>query len=362
MQGDVPADARDARRRSVPHGDDWTFEVKFDGYRAIAYVRGGECTLVSRNDNDLTGALPARSRRRSSRRSRARTPSSTARSRVSTRARPHELLGAAAGDGAARLLRVRPARARRRAALDLPLRERKQRLRELLDARVKTVALLGGASTTATRCSRPRSERGLEGVDREARSTSAYKPGRRTRDWLKIKTENNEEFVVAGYTRGAGRRAGTFGVARARGQRGRRAALRRQRRHRVRRRARSRKLLKLLKPLHRDTTPFAERAEDAARAQGRRAMGRAAARRAGAVRRVDARRPSAPSGLPRASARTRTRGEVTRDAAAARRDPQGQARAAALEPRQALLAGGGDHEGRPARATTRRSRRCSCRT
>ena len=26
-----------------------------------------------------------------------------------------------------------------------------------------------------------------------------------------MKTENSEEFIVAGYTRGAGRRAGTFG-------------------------------------------------------------------------------------------------------------------------------------------------------
>src|SRR5689334_22856890 len=39
----------------IPHGEGWTFEVKFDGYRAIAYIRGGECKLVSRNGNDLTG-------------------------------------------------------------------------------------------------------------------------------------------------------------------------------------------------------------------------------------------------------------------------------------------------------------------
>ena len=47
----------------VPRGD-WVFEVKFDGYRAIAVVRGGECTLRSRNGNDLTGRF-ARRRRRS---------------------------------------------------------------------------------------------------------------------------------------------------------------------------------------------------------------------------------------------------------------------------------------------------------
>ena len=42
------------------------------------------------------------------------------------------------------------------------------------------------------------------------RAAAPYVPGR-SRDWLKLKTENNEEFVVTGYTRGSGRRAGTFG-------------------------------------------------------------------------------------------------------------------------------------------------------
>ena len=55
-------------------------------------------------------------------------------------------------------------------------------------------------------------------------------------------------------------------------------------------------------------------------------------------------------------------GEVTREQPIAGRDPQGQARATALEPRQAVLAGRGDHEGRPAAATTRRLPTCSSRT
>src|SRR3954451_2883735 len=42
----------------VPRGEGWAHEVKFDGFRAVAYVRGGECKLVSRNDNDLTGRFP----------------------------------------------------------------------------------------------------------------------------------------------------------------------------------------------------------------------------------------------------------------------------------------------------------------
>src|SRR5262249_16298651 len=43
---------------SVPHGEGWTFEVKFDGFRAIAYIRHGECTLLSRSGKDLTERFP----------------------------------------------------------------------------------------------------------------------------------------------------------------------------------------------------------------------------------------------------------------------------------------------------------------
>ena len=40
----VPADARDARARRCRTASSWTFEVKWDGYRALAYVRGGRCS------------------------------------------------------------------------------------------------------------------------------------------------------------------------------------------------------------------------------------------------------------------------------------------------------------------------------
>src|SRR5581483_1862332 len=43
----------------VPTGSGWLFEVKWDGYRAIAYIRGGEARLVSRNGNDLTARFDA---------------------------------------------------------------------------------------------------------------------------------------------------------------------------------------------------------------------------------------------------------------------------------------------------------------
>jgi bifunctional non-homologous end joining protein LigD len=46
-------------------GAAWIFEVKWDGFRALAYVHGGDCRLISRNGNQfksfptLAESLPA---------------------------------------------------------------------------------------------------------------------------------------------------------------------------------------------------------------------------------------------------------------------------------------------------------------
>jgi bifunctional non-homologous end joining protein LigD len=39
-------------------GAEWLFEIKWDGYRAIAFIDGGKVRLVSRNQNDLTPRYP----------------------------------------------------------------------------------------------------------------------------------------------------------------------------------------------------------------------------------------------------------------------------------------------------------------
>jgi len=52
---------------------------------------------------------------------------------------------------------------------------------------------------------------GLEGVMAK-RLASPYRPGQRTRDWIKIKNRLRQEFVVGGWTRGEGDRAGGLGA------------------------------------------------------------------------------------------------------------------------------------------------------
>src|SRR5262249_45288658 len=93
--------------------------------------------------------------------------------------------------------------------IDLPMTERRKRLAELLDLRDPTGRLSetfddGQALFDAARA------QGLEGIVAK-RADSRYTPGRRSREWLKIKTHGRQEFVVAGYTKGKGRRAASLG-------------------------------------------------------------------------------------------------------------------------------------------------------
>ena len=37
---------------------DWLYEIKWDGYRAVAYIQDSKTRLVSRNQNDLTRQYP----------------------------------------------------------------------------------------------------------------------------------------------------------------------------------------------------------------------------------------------------------------------------------------------------------------
>lgn len=42
----------------APDGDDWLYEVKYDGYRIVAYLEGNNVRLMTRNDNDYTERFP----------------------------------------------------------------------------------------------------------------------------------------------------------------------------------------------------------------------------------------------------------------------------------------------------------------
>jgi bifunctional non-homologous end joining protein LigD len=192
----------------VPGGDEWSYEVKWDGYRAIAYVAGGDAVLKSRRGNDLTGrfATVARALERA-----VRTPDCVLDGEVCALDEQGRSSFSVMQQGSGPLVYYvfDVLESDGEQVLELPLTERRERLAGLLDLRDGVVRLSeafadGEALFEAAR------EQGLEGVVAKKR-TSRYQPGRRTREWLKVKAHEEQEFLVAGYTRGKGRRAATLG-------------------------------------------------------------------------------------------------------------------------------------------------------
>ncbi len=194
----------------VPKGDGWIHEIKWDGYRIIATLAGGESELRSRRDQDYTQRFENVSKELVKA---LKTPDCVVDGEVCAldeQGRPSFSAMQQGKPGTPivyyvfDLLEVDG-----EPVVDLPIEERRARLEKLLDKRSKTVRFSesfddGEALFAAA------GKQGLEGIMAKRLGTR-YLPGRRSRDWLKIKGHGRQELVVAGYTRGKGRRGGTLG-------------------------------------------------------------------------------------------------------------------------------------------------------
>jgi DNA ligase D-like protein (predicted ligase) len=186
---------------TLPEGDDWMYEVKFDGYRALLLKDGKQIRIRSRNDKDLTH---------------------TYRSITTAGARLNAARTIVDGEIVALDPNGRPsfqALQHRGAhpdhtivfyAFDLlhlddrdlttaPLERRRERLPEVLDGSgvLLSIELPGTAQQVIDAVTRL----GLEGIIAKRRS-STYTPGDRHASWVKLKLDRQQEFVIGGYRPG----------------------------------------------------------------------------------------------------------------------------------------------------------------
>jgi bifunctional non-homologous end joining protein LigD len=196
--------------QEVPKGDGWLFEVKWDGYRALAYVKGGEAHLVSRNGNDLSARFPEVAKEVAKA---VKTPDCVLDGEICAldeQGRPSFSAMQQGKPGTQVVYEVFDLlELEGEPLIDLPLVERRRRLEALLDRRIRTVRL-SEVFEDGEALYRAALDRGLEGIIAK-RADCPYRQGKRTREWLKIKTHGRQEFVIAGYTKGQGRRSGRFG-------------------------------------------------------------------------------------------------------------------------------------------------------
>jgi bifunctional non-homologous end joining protein LigD len=196
--------------KNIPRGEDWEFEIKWDGYRIIARVAGGEAELRTRKEQDYTQRFE-----------------NVAKELVKALKTPDAVLDgevcALDEDGRPSFSAMQQAKpgtpivyyvfdlleVEGEPIIDLPLSERRGRLEKVLDKRNRTVQF-SESFDDGRALYRAAKERRLEGIMGK-KLDSRYLPGKRSRDWLKFKTHGEQEFVIAGYTKGKGRREWSFG-------------------------------------------------------------------------------------------------------------------------------------------------------
>ena len=192
----------------LPSGEGWVFEPKWDGFRAIVTISGGQVTLTSRNGNDLTERFRDAARAAGHA---ITTPDAVLDGEICVL--DHEgrsrfsLLQESGGTVVLVLFDLLEVDSV--AVVDEPLAERRKQLEGIVgpsnEVFVSPQFDDGAALLAAAR------DQELEGVVAK-KTDSPYKPGRRSTDWHKLKLRQTQEVVIAGYTRGQGRRTGGFGA------------------------------------------------------------------------------------------------------------------------------------------------------
>lgn len=180
---------------------DWVFETKWDGYRALAKIDAGKVTLLSRRGTIITRDYPGIAAALTKLKQVHQCVIDGELVALDSRGRPRFQLLQNARNARTRLvyyvfdLLFLDGQDLRRS----PLVERKQLLKALLKSS-KAIRYSRHSKRNGKAAFRAARRRGDEGVMAK-RAQGLYLSGKRTREWLKIKTVLRQEVVIVGYTR-----------------------------------------------------------------------------------------------------------------------------------------------------------------
>jgi bifunctional non-homologous end joining protein LigD len=185
----------------VPAGV-WRTEIKFDGYRALAILNGGEVELWSRNEKPLTADYPE-------------VVAALRTVRCASAVLDGEIVALdEAGRSRFQLLQQRGLagdlppihfylfdllQLDGKSWMNAPIEERREVLEKLLGRRKDVIRLSPVFETEPAAVLEEARRQGLEGIVVK-RPGSLYEPGRRSGAWLKHRLSNEQEFVIGGFT------------------------------------------------------------------------------------------------------------------------------------------------------------------
>jgi DNA ligase D-like protein (predicted ligase) len=186
--------------QSLPLGQEWLYEVKFDGYRCLAGRDASGVTLWSRRENFFTKQFPQITQ-------------------ACEGLPPNTLIDGeivaldSSGRVSFNLLQHHRSKAqalffyafdvliyRGRSVLEVPLYFRREVLRRIFeDIKTAPIGLSENIEAAPTDMIRVAKEFGFEGIVAK-RKDSVYESGKRTGAWVKYKVNRGQEFVIGGYT------------------------------------------------------------------------------------------------------------------------------------------------------------------
>lgn len=181
-------------------GTEWLFEIKWDGFRALSYLQGSDVDIRSRNNKKFTGKFY---------------PLRDALADWNIRAVVDGEITVTDKNGLPDFGALQTWRSEADGELvyylfdmlwfegfdltSLPLKKRREILKEIIPAK-GAIRLSEHFDVTAEELVSLAGKMGLEGIVAK-KAASAYLPGQRTKEWLKIKTVKQQEVVIGGYTK-----------------------------------------------------------------------------------------------------------------------------------------------------------------
>ncbi len=197
-----------ARLVERPQPGEWIYEIKLDGFRALAIKNGGDIELLSRNRKELGGKFPEVTRSLAKIKARDAIIDGEIVAFEESGRSSFQLLQAY-DMGEARppirfyafdLIRVNGKDLRRE-----PLTVRKAALEKLLTNPPEGVLFSDSLESDVDDLLRQARKLGLEGLIGK-RKDSLYESGQRSGAWIKLKITLEQEFVIGGFTNPQGSR------------------------------------------------------------------------------------------------------------------------------------------------------------
>jgi bifunctional non-homologous end joining protein LigD len=179
----------------------WTYEIKWDGYRTIAYVDNGKVALRSRNNKSFDEKYYPIYRAMQKWKVRAVVDGEIIVANEKGISNFGDLQNwRSEADGHLSFYAFDLLWLDGKNLMELPLGERREYLRKIIPAKSDHILMSDNFEATGEEFFVAANKMGLEGIIAK-KSDSTYAPGTRSRAWLKIKTQQRQEVIICGYTR-----------------------------------------------------------------------------------------------------------------------------------------------------------------